>query len=290
MTRNSTVKPGENGCGQPWPEACSVEIRDLWHRYDGARDALKGITLSIRPGEHVLLAGRSGAGKSTLGLHLNGILSPGAGEVRIDGRKLDNANLEWARSRVGIVFQDPDDQLFTPTVGEDIQFGPLNQGLPAHQAVARMEAALEVVRLQGFAGRLNHELSYGEKRRAALATVLAMRPGLIVFDEPFANLDPSMVQHLAGIISGLPVTVLLISHEILPALECCQRMVVMGGGVIDADGPAMDIARNRVLLAAHGLDFHVYDKVWRELRKGRCGDSGAAGAESVPEAAHTGQQ
>ncbi|HNY42224.1 MAG TPA: ABC transporter ATP-binding protein [Bryobacteraceae bacterium] len=267
MTQQPDPSSGGNGNTMPWPEACSVEIRDLRHRYDGSREALKGISLAIRPGEHVLLAGRSGAGKSTLGLHLNGILSADAGEVRIDGRKVEKSNLTWVRSRVGIVFQDPDDQLFTPSVGEDVQFGPLNQGLTAKQSMARMEAALAVVRLEGFETRLNHELSHGEKRRAALATVLAMRPGLIVFDEPFANLDPSMVQHLAEIIAELPVTVLLISHEILPALGCCHRMVVMGDGVIDADGEAMEVARDRELLARHGLDFYFYDKVWQELRQ-----------------------
>lgn len=271
----------------PWPEACRVEIRDLTYRYDGAREALKGISLSINPGEHVLLAGRSGAGKSTLGLHLNGILSPASGEVRIDGRKVEKANLPWVRSRVGIVFQDPDDQLFTPSVGEDVQFGPLNQGLTGTEARQRMDTALEVVRLSGFEDRLNHELSHGEKRRAALATVLAMRPGLVVFDEPFANLDPSMVQRLAGIIAGMPVTVLLISHEILPALECCQRMVVMGDGVIDADGPALEVARDRALLARHGLDFYSYEKVWQALQAPLPGQSGAARSEAIPEAAET---
>lgn len=249
-----------------WPAPCQVEIDRLHHRYGPDRAALCGVSAVFTPGEHVLLAGRSGAGKSTLALHLNGILQPASGEVRIDGRPVNKANLAWVRSRVGIVFQDPDDQLFTPTVSEDVQFGPLNQGLDPAEAVRRMDAALDVVRLTGCERRLNHELSYGEKRRAALATVLAMRPGLIVFDEPFANLDPAMVEHLAGIIRDLPVTVLLISHEILPALACCDRMIVMGGGVFDADGPALEVARDRELLARHGLDFYFYDHVWRRLQ------------------------
>jgi cobalt/nickel transport system ATP-binding protein len=277
MTKHPEAKTGKNGGGSPWPAACAVEIRELRHRYGSGREALQGISLAIGPGAHVLLAGRSGAGKSTLALHLNGILLPGEGEVRIDGRRVEKANLAYVRSRVGIVFQDPDDQLFTPTVGEDVRFGPLNQGLSEQEAAARMEAALEVVRLEGFEKRLNHELSYGEKRRAALATVLAMRPGLIVFDEPFANLDPAMVEHLAEIIRELPVTVVLISHEILPALECCQRMIVMGEGVIDADGEAIEVARDRELLSRHGLDFYFYGKVWNQLME----SSGAAGAESV---------
>lgn len=276
MMQNLESKPGENG-GRPWPKACALEIRNLRHRYGSGREALQGISLSLEPGEHVLLAGRSGAGKSTLALHLNGILLPGAGEVRIDGRAVGKSNLSFVRGRVGIVFQDPDDQLFTPTVGEDVRFGPLNQGLSEQEAWARMEAALEVVRLEGFEKRLNHELSYGEKRRAALATVLAMRPGLIVFDEPFANLDPSMVEHLAEIIRDLPVTVILISHEILPALECCQRMIVMGEGVIDADGPAIEVAQDRDLLNRHGLDFYFYSRVWDQLQNG----SGPAGPESI---------
>jgi cobalt/nickel transport system ATP-binding protein len=281
MSRHPETRAGSNGGGRPWPEACAVEIRGLRHRYGSGREALQGISLSIGPGEHVLLAGRSGAGKSTLALHLNGILLPGQGEVLIDGRRVDKSNLAYVRGRVGIVFQDPDDQLFTPTVGEDVRFGPLNQGLSEQEAAVRMEAALEVVRLGGFEKRFNHELSHGEKRRAALATVLAMRPGLIVFDEPFANLDPAMVEHLAEIIRELPVTVVLISHEILPALECCRRMIVMGEGVIDADGEAIEVAKDRDLLSRHGLDFYFYGKVWNQLREG----SGAADAESVEKAA-----
>ncbi|MBE0660032.1 MAG: ABC transporter ATP-binding protein [Bryobacteraceae bacterium] len=266
MTKNPQSRSGNNGGGRPWPEACAVDIKELRHRYASGREVLQGISLTLKPGEHVLLAGRSGAGKSTLALHLNGILLPSGGEVLVDGRRVDKSNISYVRSRVGIVFQDPDDQLFTPTVGEDVLFGPLNQGFTEQEAAERMEAALEVVRLQGFEKRLNHELSYGEKRRAALATVLAMRPGLIVFDEPFANLDPAMVEHLAEIIRELPVTVILISHEILPALECCQRMIVMGEGVIDADGEAIEVARNRELLSRHGLDFFFYSRVWNELQ------------------------
>ncbi|MBA3974222.1 MAG: cobalt ABC transporter ATP-binding protein [Candidatus Solibacter sp.] len=266
MTKNIDPRPGNNGGGRPWPVACALEIDGLRHRYASGREVLRGISLALKPGEHVLLAGRSGAGKSTLALHLNGILLPSGGEVRIDGRRVDKSNLSHVRNRVGIVFQDPDDQLFTPTVGEDVLFGPLNQGLSEHEATERMEAALEVVRLEGFEKRLNHELSHGEKRRAALAAVLAMRPGLIVFDEPFANLDPAMVEHLAEIIRDLPVTVILISHEILPALQCCRRMIVMGAGVIDADGEAIEVARNRELLSRHGLDFYFYSRVWNELQ------------------------
>jgi cobalt/nickel transport system ATP-binding protein len=246
-----------------------VEVNGLRHRYASGREALRGISLRLTPGEHVLLAGRSGAGKSTLALHLNGILRAGEGEVRIDGRLVSQSNLAYVRNRVGIVFQDPDDQLFTPTVGEDVRFGPLNQGLSEAETVARLEAALEVVRLSGFESRLNHELSHGERRRAALAAVLAMRPGLIVFDEPFASLDPAMVEHLAGIIRELPVTVILISHEILPALECCERMIVMGEGTINADGRAIEVAQDRELLRRHGLDFYFYSRVWNALQAGR---------------------
>jgi cobalt/nickel transport system ATP-binding protein len=244
-----------------------LDIEDLRYAYAPGREVLSGVTLHLEPGEHVLLAGRSGAGKSTLGLHLNGILLPQSGAVRIDGQLLTSANLSWARGRVGIVFQDPEDQLFTPTVREDVEFGPLNQGLSPEEAVKRAAEALDLVQLSGFESRLNHELSYGEKRRAALATVLAMQPGLIVFDEPFANLDPAMVEHLAGIIRSLPVTVLLISQEILPALACCDRMIVLANGRVEADGPALNLASNRPLLAKHGLDFHFYGALWERLAR-----------------------
>ncbi len=246
---------------------CEVEFDHVIFEYRPGERALDEVTARIAPGEKVLLAGRSGAGKSTLALHLNGILLPRSGAVKLDGRPVRKDTLAWARRRAGIVFQDPDDQLFTPTVGEDVEFGPLNQGLPAREARRLALEALAHVGLEGFESRPIAELSFGQKRRAALATVLAMQPGLIAFDEPFANLDAGMVRRLAALIRDLPATVVLISQEILPALLCCSRMMILSGGRLAADGPAWELARDRELLARNGLDFHFYREVWERLAR-----------------------
>jgi cobalt/nickel transport system ATP-binding protein len=247
-------------------EAWPVEVEGLVHRY-GDRTVLGGVSFRIGAGEHVLLAGRSGAGKSTLALHLNGVLLPDSGCVKIGGEAVTGATLHEIRSRVGLVFQDPDDQLFTPTVIEDVLFGPLLQGLTREEAEARAAEALDRVGLTGFGARLNGELSQGEKRRAALATVLAMRPGVLVFDEPFANLDPGMVERVAALIASLPSTVVVISQEIVPALACCSRMIVLDQGRVAADGPAMELARNRPLLRESGIDFYAFEGILGELMR-----------------------
>lgn len=247
-------------------EAWRVEVEGLVHRY-GDRTVLNGMSFTVPAGEHVLLAGRSGAGKSTLALHLNGVLLPDSGAVKIGGEAVTRATLHEIRSRVGLVFQDPDDQLFTPTVIEDVLFGPLLQGLTRQEAEVRALDALDRVGLSGFGPRLNGELSQGEKRRAALATVLAMRPGVVVFDEPFANLDPGMVERVAALIASLPCTVVLISQEIVPALACCSRMIVLDQGRVAADGAAMELARNRPLLRESGIDFYAFKGIWGELMR-----------------------
>jgi len=243
----------------------SVQADRLVFRYGDGRLALNELSLDVAPGERLGILGPSGAGKSTFLLHLNGVLRPASGVVRIGGEVVHGGNLKRIRGRVGIVFQNPDDQLFTPTVGEDVAFGPRNMGCTPEQTRERVELALRQMRLEGYEHRSTHDLSFGEKRRAALATVLAMRPRVIAFDEPFANLDPGMVEQLTGLIRGLDATVVLISQEILPALASVERLAVFHEGRIAAVGPAMEIARDRPLLQRCGIDFHFYADVWQRL-------------------------
>jgi cobalt/nickel transport system ATP-binding protein len=234
-------------------------------RYAHGRLALDNLSVRIAAGERLGVIGPSGAGKSTFLLHLNGVLLPSSGVVRIDGEPVQRDRLREVRSKVGIVFQNPDDQLFTPTVGEDVAFGPRNMGCSPEETKERVSLALSQMRLDGYQDRSTHELSFGEKRRVALATVLAMRPRVIAFDEPFANLDPGMVEQLVGLIRGLNATVILISQEILPALASVDRLAVLYQGRIEAIGPALDIARDRALLRRCGIDFHYYGDLWQRI-------------------------
>lgn len=245
----------------------AVAIKDLRYRYPGVdgKLALEGVSLEIQPGERLAILGASGAGKSTFLLHLNGVLMPASGTVEIHGSPVTAQTLRQIRSQVGIVFQNPDDQLFTPTVEEDIAFGPLNMGCPSAEVHLRVAEALKAMRLEGCEKRGTHELSYGEKRRVALATVLAMRPRVIGFDEPFANLDPGMVEQLVDVISSLDATVIVISQEILPAIACSHRIAVFHRGKIAAVGPSLEIARDRKLLAACGIDFHYQGRIWQKI-------------------------
>lgn len=245
-----------------------ADAESLVFRYPGGPAVLDGLSLAAAPGERLGIIGPSGAGKSTFLLHLNGVLLPESGVVRIDGEPVAKHNLRRIRERVGIVFQNPDDQLFSPTVAEDIAFGPRNLRCPPEEVRERVATAVAQMRLAGLENRATHDLSFGEKRRAALATVLAMRPGLIAFDEPFANLDPGMVEQVVEVIRSLDATVVLISQEILPAIACCGRLAVFHRGRVAAEGPAVEIARDRALLRACGIDFHYYADIWRRLADG----------------------
>lgn len=250
---------------------CSVQADGLVYRYPDGREALDNLSLAVEPGERLGIIGPSGAGKSTFLLHLNGVLLPAAGAVRIDGDEVQPYNLMSIRRRVGIVFQNPDDQLFTPTVEEDVAFGPLNLGCGLDEARERVRVALSQMRLEGHEKRSTHELSFGEKRRVALATVLAMRPKVIAFDEPFANLDPSMVEQLVALIRGLDATVILISQEILPAIASTDRLAVFHRGRVEAVGPSIEIASDRDLLRRCGIDFHFYGEIWERILKKEAG-------------------
>jgi cobalt transport protein ATP-binding subunit len=231
-----------------------VEIRHLHFRYPDGTEALRGIDLRVARGEKVALVGPNGAGKSTLMLHLNGILLPSHGSVEVAGIRVDRSTLRRVRAEVGLVFQDPDDQLFSPTVFEDVAFGPLHMGLPVEEIHERVERALAAVGMAGFEDRMPHRLSLGQRKRVALATVLSMDPSVLAFDEPSAGLDPRGRRELIGLLRELPQTLLVSSHDMRLVAEVFPRTVVVDGGRIVADGPTEVILGDEALLAAHGLE------------------------------------
>ncbi|WP_030451565.1 energy-coupling factor ABC transporter ATP-binding protein [Herbidospora cretacea] len=233
----------------------TLDVRDLAYAYPDGTQALFGVTLSIAKGERVALLGPNGAGKTTLVMHLNGILTAGHGEVSVAGLPVRKENLKEVRRRVGLVFQDPDDQLFMPTVREDVAFGPANMGLRGADLDRAVVTALEKVGMAEVIDRPPHHLSFGQRRRVAVATVLAMDPEILVLDEPSSNLDPASRRELAEILRGLDVTVLMVTHDLPYAMELCERSVILSGGVIAADGPTREILADADLLAEHRLEL-----------------------------------
>ena len=231
----------------------SIEINDLSYTYSDGHQALKNVSLSIQPCEKVALVGPNGAGKSTLILHLNGILSS-EGCVRVCGLPVTKDNLGRVRAMVGLVFQIPDDQLFSPTVFEDVAFGPLYQGLPMPKVQERVAEALAAVNMSAYANRVSHHLSSGEKKRIAIATVLSMQPEVLVLDEPTAGLDPRARRSLISLLRDLPLTMLVSTHDMLMVRELFPRMVILDEGQVVADGSTEDLMKNNTLLEAHGLE------------------------------------
>jgi cobalt/nickel transport system ATP-binding protein len=213
------------------------------------------VDLRIEPGERVALLGPNGAGKTTLVLHLNGIHLPATGEVRVAGVPVAKPVLKEIRRRVGIVFQDPDDQLFMPTVRDDVAFGPANLGVRGAELDQRVHAALAAVGMEEVADRPPHHLSFGQRRRVAVATVLAMEPDILVLDEPSSNLDPAGRRELAEVLRSLELTMLMVTHDLPYALELCPRAVVMDHGAVVADGPTAEVLGDRELMAAHRLEL-----------------------------------
>lgn len=231
----------------------SLLVDDLHFNYPDGHVALRGVSLRVERGEKVALVGPNGAGKSTLMLQLNGILN-GRGSIQVGGLAVAKASLPRIRAMVGLVFQNPDDQLFSPTVFEDVAFGPLHMGLPVPEVRARVERALSQVGMQAYVERLSHHLSVGEKKRIAVATVLAMDPELLVLDEPSAGLDPRARRTLINLLRELPITMLVSTHDMLMVRELFDRMVIMDHGRVVADGPTAELLEDAALLEAHGLE------------------------------------
>jgi cobalt/nickel transport system ATP-binding protein len=228
-------------------------VDDLHFAYPDGHVALKGVSLNLCEGDKVALVGPNGAGKSTLMLHLNGILH-GNGGVSISGLPVNDENLPVIRAMVGLVFQNPDDQLFSPTVFDDVAFGPLHMGLPEDEVLNRVESALSIVQMSDFKDRLSHHLSMGQKKRIAIATVLSMNPKILVLDEPSAGLDPRSRRSLINFLRDIPITMLVSTHDLPMVKELFPRMIIMDDGEIVTDGETSALLEDEVLLENHGLE------------------------------------
>jgi cobalt/nickel transport system ATP-binding protein len=235
----------------------ALELRNLFYRYPDGREALRGVSLEVEQGSSVGVIGPNGAGKSTLLLHLNGILPDrltGDPTVYVNGQPMNGSSLAEIRRRVGVLFQDPDDQLFCPTVAEDVGFGPKQLGLAEADLEARMADALAKVGLSGSEQRAPHHLSQGEKRRVCLAGVLACDPSILVLDEPTSDLDPRGRRELMALLRTLPVTKIIATHDLEFVVQMCDRVVVLDRGEIVADGHPGEILNNEPLMLRHGLE------------------------------------
>jgi cobalt/nickel transport system ATP-binding protein len=231
-----------------------VEAKDLEFTYPDNTRALDGVSFKIRHGESVAIVGANGAGKSTLLLHLNGYLTPTAGQVRIGDFPLTKETLLEVRRTVGMVFQDPDDQLFMSTVYDDVAFGPLNLGLPVEEVRSKVTAALETVGVLDLMDRLPHRLSSGQKRRVAIATVLSMSPDILVMDEPTSGLDPQARRQLINLLSTFKHSKIFASHDLDMVMDLCERTIILHDGKIKADGPTREIFQDENLLAESHLE------------------------------------
>lgn len=246
--QTTTTDMSRNGRSQP-----VLTVENLHFSYPDGHKALNGVSLQIRQGEKVALVGPNGAGKSTLMLHLNGILE-GDGRIQISDLLLTKKNLPQIRAKVGLVFQSPDDQLFSPTVFDDVAFGPLHMGLPEDEVRRRVQDALAEVGMADFADRLSHHMSTGQKKRVAIATVLSMQPDILVLDEPSASLDPRGRRSLINLLASMPLTMLVSTHDMAMVRDLFPRTIVVDEGLVVADGPTDAILNDTALLEQHGLE------------------------------------
>jgi cobalt/nickel transport system ATP-binding protein len=235
----------------------AIEVRDLRYRYGEGTPALGGVSFSVAEGECVGLIGPNGAGKSTLLLHLNGLLPETWNEepsVFVGGRAVGPETLHEVRRKVGLLFQDPNDQLFCPTVFEDVAFGPQQYGLGEPEIRERVAKALAQVGLPGFEKRAPHHLSVGEKRRVCLAGVLACDPSILALDEPTTSLDPKGRRELKELLRTIPFAKLIATHDLETVVELCTRVIVLDGGIVAAEGPTVDLLSNEDLMQRHSLE------------------------------------
>ncbi len=237
----------------PSTSTAAVALQGVSFRYPDGQQALNNLSLNIAPGEKVALMGPNGAGKSTLLLHLNGVLGALDGSVCIDGVPVQRATLPRVRALVGLVFQDPDDQLFSPTVFDDVAFGPLHMNLPPDEVRRRVALALDQVGMAGFAQRVPHHLSLGQRKRIALATVLSMSPTVLALDEPSAGLDPRARNGLVQLLHSLPHTLLVSTHDLALAADVCSRAVVLNAGAVVYDGASDQLLNDSNLLTEYEL-------------------------------------
>tara|TARA_Y100001963_G_scaffold149136_1_gene228142 strand:- start:2636 stop:3382 length:747 start_codon:yes stop_codon:yes gene_type:complete len=232
-----------------------LKINNLSYAYPDGHKALKDIDFSINQGESIAILGPNGAGKTTLILHLNGILGELKGEIEVDGLEYSSENIGKIRKTVGVVFQDPDDQLFMPTVIEDVMFGPKNFGYSNEESETNAVEALKMVGMENFQDRAPHHLSFGQKRKVAIATVLASKPKLLVLDEPASNLDPASRRDLIDILIKLDISIILVTHDLPMALEICERSLVLNEGIIKEDSLTKDILQNKQLMKENRLEL-----------------------------------
>lgn len=251
----------------------AIETKNVQFSYPDGHEVLKNINCDIKKGEKVALIGPNGAGKSTFMSLLNGVSLATQGTVKINGLLVEKTNLIAIRRQVGIVFQDPDDQLFCPTVFDDVAFGPLNLGLPKDEIKARVQEALQTVGLTGFEERSSFHLSFGERKRLALASVLSYQPDILVFDEPSTNMDPLNRRNLIKWLKESDRTILLCTHDLDIALEVCNRCLILSNGEFVADGNASDILYDKHLLEKNHLELPLalmtHELLYEKLRTGQ---------------------
>jgi len=242
----------------------AIVIRDLSYSYSDGTNALRNVSFEIVKGERIALVGANGAGKSTLLSHLNGIIELKKGSIEIMGMQMKGRNLREIRKKVGIVFQDPEDQLFMAKVFDDVAFGPINMGLNGEEVRKRVRTALKKVGLAGYEERCPHHLSFGEKKRIGVATVLSMRPDILLLDEPTSNLDPWAKRSTIDMLKKLPGTMIIASHDIEMLLELCSRAVVLDRGEIAAMGEVGTVLTDVGMLRKHGLDAPLIIRLFGE--------------------------